>query len=191
LDFFSRATAACVLIGAADLSVIFLVPSAGAAQLNGVVQTGGTSFTLPLAHVKVALLEATMGSPVVLATATTNTDGQFAIDSPKETSSSIFYATADIGDGVEFVTIIGPTLRSAITVNELTSVAASYSMAQFYRTGAISGNSFGLRIAARMNVNLVTPGGLLTAVVSKGDTREAWRSSPWSTASSNDSLYVL
>jgi hypothetical protein len=35
-------------------------------------------------------------------------------------------------------------------------VAASYSMAQFYRTGAISGNSFGLRIAAMMNANLVT-----------------------------------
>src|SRR5262245_5493599 len=77
LDFFSRATAACVLIGAADLSVIFLVPSAGAAQLNGVVQTGGTSFSLTLAHVKVALLEATMGSPVVLATATTNTEAVF------------------------------------------------------------------------------------------------------------------
>lgn len=155
--FFSRATAACALIAVADFSATFYVQSAGAAQLSGVVETGGTSLMLPLGHVKVTLLEATTAKPDVLATATTNADGQFVIDSPKANSSSIFYATADIGDGVEFVTVIGPTLSPEITVNELTSVAASYSMAQFYRTGAISGNSFGLRIAAKMSGNLVTP----------------------------------
>jgi hypothetical protein len=56
---------------------------------------------------------------------------------------------------VEFVTIIGPNLPSAITINELTTVAAGYSMAQFYKSGVISGNSFGLRIAADMNDNIV------------------------------------
>ena len=62
---------------------------------------------------------------------------------------------ADVGEGVEFVTILGPNLPASVTINELTTVAAGYSMAQFFRTGVISGNSFGLRIAAGMNDNIV------------------------------------
>ena len=56
---------------------------------------------------------------------------------------------------MEFVTVLGPSLPTSVTVNELTTVAASYSMAQFLRTGVISGNSFGLQIAAAMNDNIV------------------------------------
>lgn len=52
---------------------------------------------------------------------------------------------------MEFVTVLGSNLPASVTINELTTVAASYSMAQFYRTGVISGNSFGLQIAAGMN----------------------------------------
>jgi len=52
---------------------------------------------------------------------------------------------------VEFVTVLGSNLPALVTINELTTVAASYSMAQFYRIGVISGNSFGLQIAAGMN----------------------------------------
>jgi hypothetical protein len=53
--------------------------------------------------------------------------------------------------------ILGANLPATITINELTTVAASYSMAQFYKTNVISGNSFGLQIAAGMNDNIVTP----------------------------------
>src|SRR5206468_9663512 len=56
---------------------------------------------------------------------------------------------------LEFVTILGPNLPASVTINELTTVAASYSMAQFLRTGVIAGNSFGLQIAAGMNDNIV------------------------------------
>jgi hypothetical protein len=62
---------------------------------------------------------------------------------------------ADVGEGVEFVTVLGPNLSGTVTINELTTVAASYSMDQFFRTGVISGNSFGLQIAAGMNDNIV------------------------------------
>ena len=95
-------------------------------------------------------------SPRALGHATTNSSGKFVIESPKDTSSSIFYASADIGIGVELVTVLGPDLPFSTTMNELTTVAASYSMAQFYKTGVISGNSFGLRIAAGMNDNIVS-----------------------------------
>ena len=132
------------------------VSSASATPLSGVVQTGGTTSTRPLANARVTLFEATPAQPTVLGQATTDASGQFLITSPKNTSSSIFYANADIGGGVEFVAILGPNLPPSITINELTTVAASYSMAQFYKSGVISSNSFGLQIAAGMNDNIVT-----------------------------------
>jgi len=131
------------------------VPAARGATLNGIVQTGGTFSTQPLAHIDVTLFEATTAQPTVLGQATTDASGQFSITSPKNTSSSIFYVSADVGRGVEFVTILGANLPATVTINELTTVAASYSTAQFYKTGVISGNSFGLQIAAGMNDNIV------------------------------------
>ena len=89
--------------------------------------------------------------------ATTNAFGHFSISSPNNMSSSIFYVSADVGEHVEFLTVLGTRLPATVTINELTTVAASYSMAQFYKTDVISGNSFSLRIAAGMNDNLVTP----------------------------------
>src|SRR5207247_7460652 len=106
---------------------------------------------------QVKLLEATTAQPTLLGQATTDATGQFSIRSPKNTSSSIFYASADVGEGVEFLTVLGTNLPATVTMNELTTVAASYSMAQFYKTDVILGNSFGLQIAAGMNDNIVTP----------------------------------
>jgi hypothetical protein len=140
---------------AALLTLICAPSSVSAASLNGVVQTGGTSSTQPLAHVPVTLFEATTAEPTVLGQATTDASGQFSITSPTNTSSSIFYVSADVGGGVEFVAVLGTNLPATVTINELTTVAASYSEAQFYKTGVISGNSFGLQIAASMNDNIV------------------------------------
>src|SRR5213078_782824 len=48
------------------------------------------------------------------------------------------------------------TSPASVTINELTTVAASYSMAQFYRSGVILAESDGHQIAAGMNHNLIT-----------------------------------
>ena len=142
---------------AAIVTAAAICAPANAASLSGVVQSGGTGAIEPLAGVSVTLFEATTARPTVLGEATTDVSGQFAIISPKNTSSSIFYVSAHVGAGVQFVTVLGPTLPAATVVNELTTVAASYSMAQFYRSGKISGNSFSLQIASGMNDNLVLP----------------------------------
>jgi len=92
----------------------------------------------------------------VIGQATTDAAGHFSIQSTNNTSSSIFYVSADVGGRVEFLTVLGTRLPATVTINELTTVAASYSMAQFYKTDVISGNSFGLQIAAGMNDNIVT-----------------------------------
>ncbi len=124
-------------------------------DISGTIQSGGTSVSVPLRDVNVALFEATTGTPSALAQARSDSSGHFLITSPKDSSASIFFMTADVGDGVQFVAVLGPNLPPSVTINELTTVAAGYSMAQFYRTGVISGNCFGLRIAAGMNNNLV------------------------------------
>src|SRR4029079_16237715 len=131
------------------------VLSANPKSLSGVVQTGGTSSSQPLANVVVTLFEATQALPTTVGQATTDGSGRFTIPYRNRSSSSIFFVKADIGEGVEFVAVLGQNLPGSVTINELTSVAASYSMAQFLRTGVISGNSFGLQIAAGMNDNIV------------------------------------
>src|SRR6266496_567913 len=145
-----------LLTGAAVLLTADGALSANPRSLSGVVQTGGTSSSQPLPNVHVTLFEATPALPTVVGQATTDVSGRFTIPYRKSNSSSIFFLKADIGEGVEFVTILGSNLPQLATINELTTVAASYSMAQFLRTGVISGNSFGLQIAAGMNDNIVT-----------------------------------
>src|SRR5207244_832192 len=103
------------------------------------------------------LFEATTGQPATLGQATTDGSGRFSIRYTRSTSHSIFFVQADVSEGVEFVTVLGPNLPASVTINELTTVAASYSMAQFLRSGVISGNSFGLQIAAGMNDSIVVP----------------------------------
>src|SRR5438552_6719462 len=146
-----------LLAGAVVLLTADGVLSANPGSLSGVVQTGGTSSSQPLPNVHVTLFEATTGQSAMLGQATTDASGRFSIRYTRSTSQSIFYVQADIGQGVEFVTILGPNLPISVTINELTTVAASYSMAQFLRTGVILGNSFGLQLAAGMNDNIVVP----------------------------------
>ena len=146
-----------LLSGAAIFLTADRVSSANPRSLSGVVQTGGTSSSRPLPDVSVTLFEATAAQPTALGQATTDTSGRFTIRYTRSSSSSIFFVRADVGEGVQFVSILGPNLPASVTLNELTTVAASYSMAQFLRTGVISGNWFGLQIAARMNDNIVVP----------------------------------
>jgi hypothetical protein len=126
--------------------------------VKGTVQSGGTTkIILPLAGVTVTLYEATADAPLVIGSTKTDAAGKFSLDASRTASDSIFYATATLGGGLQLVTIVGPEIPASITINELTTVAAAFSMAQFTQDGVIAGNAFGLRIASGMNDNLVSP----------------------------------
>jgi hypothetical protein len=138
-----------LLAGLAVLLSSDSVWSANPRSLSGVVQTGGTSSSQPLPNVRVTLFEATTGQPATLGQATTDGSGRFSIHYTRSTSQSIFFVQADVSEGVEFVTVLGPSLPTSITINELTTVAASYSMAQFLRTGVRRDLRQFVRLAAR------------------------------------------
>ena len=131
--------------------------------LSGTVLSGNGVAGKRLAHVQVSLYEAAdcgCGSvtPALLGTATTRANGTFRISVPKATTTSLFYVTANLGGDVSLTSVLGTKLpKTGITVNELTTVATGFAMAQFSRTdGQIGGDGFGLGIAAGMYNNLVS-----------------------------------
>ncbi len=141
--------------------------------LTGVVQSGGPTNPQPIPDATVTVFEAMSDQPLVVGSATTNDEGRFEIRMDRNISDRIFYATARVHEAVELVTIIGPSLdpnfpawitasevhpgnTASIVINELTTVAAAFSMAQFAAHGVIGGDAFGLRLASLMNDNLVS-----------------------------------
>jgi len=147
-------------------------------MLTGVVQSGGPANPQTIPGASVTIFEATADQPSIVGSTSTNGEGRFEINLDRDTSERIFYATATVGQSIELVTIIGPSfhhilssgitannapakdvdqaLNASITINELTTVAAAFSMAQFVKDGMIGGDAFGLRIASLMNENLVS-----------------------------------
>ena len=129
---------------------------AATATLRGTVQSGGNLFKFPLPGVSVTLYKAHLGQPSNLGAVTTDNAGKFLFPSVNPGGADgIYFLIADLGKSAQLVAILGESLPPSVTVNELTTVAASYSMAQFYRTGVISGDPFVLKLAAGMNDNLV------------------------------------
>jgi sugar lactone lactonase YvrE len=153
--------------------------------LSGIVQSGGDNTAKPLGKVPVTVYEATAQQPTIVGTTTTREDGGFDLEMELDKSDRIFYAVATVNQDVQLVTIIGSALQydrpawitasptdfasdsaaeageyvpgdiAYIIINELTTVAAAFSMAQFIRDGVIGGDAFGLQIASLMTDNLV------------------------------------
>lgn len=133
---------------------LFAPTSAHAARIEGRVQLGEKERAEPQSNVWVTLYEATDAEPIVLARARTDRDGRFRLLTNHEETNSIFFLAAHVKLGLKFVAILGTELPEHVTLNEMTSVAASYSMAQFYRSGDISGEALPLQIAALMSANI-------------------------------------
>ena len=87
------------------------VSSANPQSLRGMVQTGGTSSSQPLPNVQVTLFEATdAATRQCSARRRQMLRVGSRIPYRKNNSSSIFFVKADVGEGVEFVTVLGSNL---------------------------------------------------------------------------------
>ncbi len=157
----ARATAALTLALASISLFALAAPAAGARTISG---------TVPLRGMNVALLAANPGAarPVVLGTARSGAGGAFSLSYRGAGLTTVKYllATRPGGGAEAGFPVPGSSYRLAAalgtgqvparaTVNERTTVAIGYAMAQFIAGGRVAGPNPGLRNAAAMSANLV------------------------------------
>jgi hypothetical protein len=138
--------------------------SALAAELSGTVQGAKQ----PIAGSTVTLLAAGTDAPQQLAQGKSDDSGAFALSYADAPADSVLYVVAKGGtpkgatgegatDAIALMTLLGTPLPNTVVVNELTTVASTFTAARFIEGESISGNLLGLRIAAGNVPNLVDP----------------------------------
>ncbi|MGW4438679.1 NHL repeat-containing protein [Streptomyces sp. NPDC004596] len=137
-------------------------PPSTTPTLHGTVTSEGK----PLPHADVTLFAGDRQGVRKLGHATTNTKGAFQARSTERTGSVLYVDAAPRGDrSLRLRSVVGfgpggglPQRReSAVTVNEFTTVAATYALAQFTGRRGITGPSPGLQNAAATSYNLADP----------------------------------
>jgi len=150
-------------------------------SLHGTVRTAGQ----PLARARVTLLAGSRTGATVVGRATSDAAGEFAISYAKPTAGVLYVEAAPItASKLRLRSVVGvgsgggvsPRMVSAVTVNELTTVAAGYALSQFSGTDGISGQSPGLENAAATAFNLADPStgqpGEVVTNANNGDTND-------------------
>jgi streptogramin lyase len=144
-------------------------PAAAAVRIEGRVDTGGGA----VSRSTVTLWAAGTGEPRRLAQTRTNGEGRFELRAEENPRRDIIlYLVAEGGEAtvhwsagdnraLALMAVVGSEPPERVTINELTTVASAFTAARFIKGESISGNSFGLRIAAENVPNLVnlTTGG--------------------------------
>jgi hypothetical protein len=140
-------------------------PVAAAVLIDGQVQVVGGA----LANSTVTLWAATNADPRQLAQTATSSDGRFQIESQETIGADVLLyliakggkATVNIGSSenrtIVLLTVLGNNPPAKVVINELTTVASTFTSARFIKGESISGNALGLRIAAGNAPNLVDP----------------------------------
>ncbi len=113
----------------------------------------------PLAGVPVTLYQtsADRGTPIPLGRAVSRENGSFKISyAVLQRPNSVLYVVAARAGSVRLASVIpGPSVDRAVVVNERTTVATGFALAQFIAGRKISGKSPGLQNAATMATDLV------------------------------------
>jgi hypothetical protein len=143
----------------ATLCCAALAPAAGAAELSGTVRAG----ELPVPGSAVALYASGERRATLLGAASTDRRGRFSISYSRPRDGAVLYAVASGGatparGALRLLAVIPPDAAPRrVTVNELTTVAGTYSLSRFVRGGRLVGPSPGLPNAALTVGSLVRP----------------------------------
>lgn len=122
-------------------------------RISGQVQVAGE----PASGWSVKLRAGSPTGSVELDATASGGNGNFAVRSGGVRAGSILYVIASRGDRDLMLAVLGPAHEapSKIVVNELTTVASIWALAQFLEGDSIHGNRVGLFSAARNVPNLV------------------------------------
>jgi hypothetical protein len=139
---------ALVLFSWADVS------SAIAQPVSGFVRSGNTA--IPGATVRVYSAGYDRGiPPSILGSAVTDASGRFSVSFPPSPAGSVLYVTAKGPRPTTDLAAMLPAHQANIVVNELSTIATAWAMAQFMSGDNIGGKSPGLQNAAATAGNLV------------------------------------
>ncbi|MGA9279500.1 prealbumin-like fold domain-containing protein [Ilumatobacter sp.] len=145
---------------ALSASVVAAAPAGLVRQVDTEVQAGFVlSGSEPVPNATVSILRAgsTISNAQVLGTSTAGADGAFSVsyESPAD-PDAVLYAIALGPDGVRLASVLGASnVPASVIVNERTTVATSFAMAQFIEGAAIGGPDPGMPNAAGTFRNLV------------------------------------
>lgn len=133
--------------------------------IAGIVTSGPAGDARAIARADVAIYRAGEGAPELLARTVANARGEFRARLPRQAPDETRYAVARSG-AVEFMTVISDGSAPVLRINEMTTVASAYAMAQFLTDKRISGKTLPLSVAAGMFRNLASPAdGTVSAVL--------------------------
>ena len=150
-------------IVAAGFLALISARAEAAVRIDGQVQAGGGS----VAHSAVTLWSATAGAPARLAQTETGADGRFTLvmDPLPGADASLYLIsaggepanarTAGNNPALSLLTVLGSQPPAKVTINEMTTIAAVWTHAQFIDGAGIKGHALGLRIAAGNVPNFV------------------------------------
>ena len=147
------------LLGAASGNATQATRASGSSSLAGTVTAAGK----PLASARVTLFGATRQGATLLGRATTNASGRFTISFASGSAGALYVDATPAGSTrLHLRAIVGvgsgggvqPHTFGTVTVDELTTVAAAYALAQFSGADGVGGPSPGLENAAATAFNL-------------------------------------